>query len=35
MTDEIRYIIDGYRFRAAMGTLIAFAPSDRDSAERP
>lgn len=33
ISDEIRYIIDGYRFRAAMGTLIAFhspseAPSD-------
>lgn len=34
MTDEIRYITDGYRFRAAMGTLIAF-PSSPSSRERP
>ncbi|XCN73141.1 MAG: TolC family protein [Candidatus Electrothrix aestuarii] len=35
MTDEIRYITDGYRFRAAMGTLIAFAPSNKDSTHTP
>ncbi|RWX47817.1 hypothetical protein H206_05584 [Candidatus Electrothrix aarhusensis] len=34
MTDEIRYITDGYRFRAAMGTLIAFTSSP-SSRERP
>lgn len=31
VTDEIRYITDGYRFRAAMGTLIAFQSSRKDS----
>jgi len=39
MTDETRYITDGYRFRAAMGTLIAFTssrePHSENSSEAP
>ncbi|MCW5201706.1 TolC family protein, partial [Desulfobulbus sp. US4] len=35
MTDEIRYITDGYRFRAAMGTLIAFPASGKKSSDTP
>ncbi|MDU9049424.1 MAG: TolC family protein [Candidatus Electrothrix sp. Rat3] len=35
VTDEIRYITDGYRFRAAMGTLIAFPSSGKDSSNTP
>lgn len=31
MTDEIRYITDGYKFRAAMGTLIALPFARKDS----
>ena len=28
LSDEIRYIIDGYRLRAAMGTLLAYSPEE-------
>lgn len=35
MSDELRYITDRYRFRAAMGTLLALNTSREDSPEAP